>query len=88
MRMTRKWYKLWWHVDGELAFRRKWMRDLWFKPSTDDQQKRSSTGLTGDDVQYLIQRLERIKELIESGEGYMAIAKINADIAALSSDQL
>ena len=34
-------------------------------------------------IQYLIARLERVIELIESGDKHMAVAKILADISAL-----
>ena len=36
-----------------------------------------------EDIEYLISRLERVIELINAGEGHMAVAKLLADIAAL-----
>lgn len=41
--------------------------------------------LTPMDIEHLIKRLKRIKELIDAGEIHMAAAKILADISALET---
>jgi class 3 adenylate cyclase len=41
--------------------------------------------LASEDVEYLVDRLRRVVTLINAGEHHMAVAKLLADIAALSS---
>ena len=41
--------------------------------------------MCGEDVQYLLTRLERILELVNDGSHHMAAAKLMADISALKS---
>ena len=38
-----------------------------------------------DNIKYLINRLERVIELINSGDYHMAVAKLLADISALKA---
>lgn len=40
-----------------------------------------------EDTAYLVSRLRRVVELLNAGEVHMAIAKLNADISALSGPE-
>ncbi len=41
--------------------------------------------MSAEDIKYLIGRLERVRDLINSGEHHMAVAKLLADISALKT---
>lgn len=45
--------------------------------------RKEGPGISPENAKYLIKRLERDIELIHDGEGYMAVAKLLADISAL-----
>jgi hypothetical protein len=51
--------------------------------TTSNLAKKRRQNLSNEDIQYLIGRLERVIELIDTDEKHMAVAKLLADISAL-----